>query len=84
MMLAMDPMEPAWTERASTIVLLPKKDCPFCFGVDYRKLNAVKIHQSYFMPHMTDCINSISGGTIFQTSHIVDNGRSRLQDKIAA
>lgn len=48
----MDVIARAKTEWASTVVLVHKKIWILCYLVDYRKLNTVKVHDSYQIPCM--------------------------------
>lgn len=50
-----------------TIVVVPKKDGTLRICVDYRKLNALTIRDSYPIPHMEECINSLGDATMFST-----------------
>jgi len=60
-------IEPAQSEWASPVVIVTKKDGSPRFCVDYRKLNAVTIRDSYPLPRMDDCIDSLGDARIFTT-----------------
>jgi len=60
-------IEPAQSEWASPVVLVTKKDGSPRFCVDYRKLNAVTIRDSYPIPRMDDCIDSLGNARVFTT-----------------
>ena len=60
-------IEPATSEWASPIVLVPKKDGQLRFCVDYRKLNEQTIADAYPLPRMDDCIDSLGDASIFTT-----------------
>lgn len=58
-MLAIDVIDPAQTEWASSIVFVPNKDGALCFCVDYLKLNEVTTHNSYPIPCMDELIDAM-------------------------
>ena len=66
-MIEADVIEPAQSEWASPVVLVPKKDGTLRFCVDYRKLNAVTVSDTYPLPRIDDCIDSLGNATIFTT-----------------
>jgi len=66
-MLGMGVIEPAQTEWASPIVFAPKKDGAMRFCVDYRRLNAMTLRDSYPIPRMDECIDSLGDANIFTT-----------------
>eukprot|EP00171_Calliarthron_tuberculosum_P023710 IDg23710t1 len=47
--------------------LAPKKDGSLRFCIDYRRLNAVTKRDSYPLPRMDDCIDSLGTANIFTT-----------------
>lgn len=49
------------------MVLVRKKDGTLRFCVDYRKLNAVIIKDSYSLPRIQDILNRLSGNSWFST-----------------
>ena len=49
-MLSAGVIEPATTKWASPVVIVPKSDGTLRFCVDYRKLNALKVKDSYRIP----------------------------------
>ena len=59
--------EPASTEWASPVVLIPKKDGSHRFCVDYRRLNSKTAANSYQLPRMDDCIDSLGDAAVFTT-----------------
>lgn len=66
-------IEPATTEWASPIVFTTKKDGSIWFCVDYWKLNAFTIRDSYSLPRMDECIDTLGEARIFST-HDANSG----------
>ena len=66
-MLRAGVIEPATSEWASPVVLVPKKDNSLRFCVDYRSLNGKTIADTYPLPRMDDCIDSLGDAAIFTT-----------------
>ena len=66
-MLQAEVIEPSTSEWASPVILVPKPDGSLRFCVDYRKLNAVTKRDSYPMPRMDECIDSLGDATLFST-----------------
>ena len=66
-MLQAGVIEPAQSEWASPVVLVPKSDGTLRFCVDYRRLNAVTIKDSYPLPRMDECIDSLGDANVFST-----------------
>lgn len=66
-MLRAGVIEPATAEWASPVVLVPKKDRTLRFCVDYRRLNAKTVPDTYPLPRMDDCIDSLGEAGIFST-----------------
>ena len=60
-------IEPVSTEWASPVVLVPKKDGSLRFCVHYRRLNAKTVADSYPLPRMDDCIDSLGDTAVFTT-----------------
>jgi hypothetical protein len=66
-MLKAGVIEPARSEWASPVVLAPKPDGSTRFCIDYRKLNAVTVRDSYPLPRMDECIDSLGDASVFST-----------------
>ena len=66
-MLKAGVIEPASTEWASPVVLVPKPDGFMRFCVDYRKVNAMTTRDTYPLPRMDECIDSLGDARIFST-----------------
>jgi len=65
--LEADVIEPTSSELGFPVVLVPKKDGTLRFGVDYRLLDVVTKKDSYPLPRMDECIDSLIEATIFST-----------------
>ena len=66
-MLDMDVIEEAECEWASPVVFAPKPDGTLRFCVDYRRLNAMTVRDSYPIPRMDECIDSLGDANVFTT-----------------
>lgn len=66
-MIAVKVIDPVTTEWAAPIVFAPRKDDSLQFCVDYRKLDAVTIRDSYRHPRMDKCIERLREATVFDT-----------------
>ena len=62
-MLRHKVIEPSKSPWAFPIVLVPKKDGTLRFCVDYRKLNAITIKDSYALPRIDDVLATLRGNT---------------------
>ena len=60
-------IEPAASPWASNVVLVRKKDGSLRFCVDYRALNSITYKDTYPLPHIDLCLDSLSGSTWFTT-----------------
>ena len=66
-MLETDAIEPALSEWASPIVLVPKKDGSLRFHIVYRRLNAGTTPDAYPFPRIDDCLDFLGDAAIFTT-----------------
>lgn len=66
-MLEMGVIEPSDSPWASPVVLVRKKDHSLRYCIDYRKLNEVTKRDSYPLPNMQDCLESLAGTKCFST-----------------
>lgn len=66
-MLNAGVIEPASTDWASPVVLVPEKDGSLRFFVDYQRLNAKKRADSYPLQCIDDFIDSLGAAAVFNT-----------------
>ena len=66
-MLDKGVIRPSTLSCGSPIVLVPKKDGSIRFCVDYRKLNAITVKDSYALPRIDDALASLSGNKYFSS-----------------
>ena len=66
-MLRQGVIEPATSEWASPVVLVPKTDGTLRFCVDYRKLNTLTVKDTYPLPRIEECLDSLGDAVIFST-----------------
>ena len=66
-MLHKGVISPVQSEWASPVVIVPKSDGSLRFCVDYRKLNAMTVRDTYPLPRMDECIDSLGDAKIFST-----------------
>ena len=64
-MLDLKVIEPSNSEWAAPIVFAPKKDGSLRLCIDYRRLNAATIRNSYPIPRIHECIDSLGDATVF-------------------
>ena len=66
-MLDAKVVRPSTREWATPVVVFPKKDGSPRSCVDYRRLSAVTKKDSYPIPRMEDCIDSLGDARVFST-----------------
>lgn len=66
-MLDKEVIEPSPSEWASPVVFARKKDGTMRFCVDYRRLNAMTVPESYPIPRMDECLDSLGEAEIFSS-----------------
>ena len=66
-MLRAGVIEPAQSEWASRVALVPKPDGSLRFCIDYRCVNAITVRDTYPQPRMDECIESVGDASVFTT-----------------
>eukprot|EP00171_Calliarthron_tuberculosum_P003874 IDg3874t1 len=66
-LLSQDIIQPSKSQFASPVVLAPKSDGSLRFCIGYRRLNAITIKDSYPLPRMDDCLDSLGSADFFTT-----------------
>jgi hypothetical protein len=66
-MLKAGLIEPATSEWESPVVLITKKDGSIRLCVEYRKINALTLKDSYALPRMDECLDSLGDAIVFST-----------------
>ena len=64
-MLKNGVIRPSSSEWASPVVLVPKKDGGIRFCVDYTKVNAITVKDSYPLRNIRDIFDQLNGATVF-------------------
>ena len=60
-------MRPSNSEWTALVCLVPKSDGTLRFCVDYRRLNSVSKRDSYPLPRLDDCLDSLGNAQYFTT-----------------
>jgi hypothetical protein len=66
-MLAAKVIEPAQLPWQSNVLLVPKRDNTFRFTVNYRSVNNITVKDSYALPRIDACLDSLRGSGYFST-----------------
>ena len=66
-MLRLEVIEPSLSELASPVVLIPKPYGSPRFCIDHRQLNEPTVRDSYPIPRMDDCLDSLGDAQFFST-----------------
>jgi len=65
--LMLEDIEPSQSEWASPVVLIAKTDGSHRFCIDYRQLNERTVRDSYPLPRMDNCLESLGDSQFFST-----------------
>ena len=60
-------IEPSTSPWSSPVLMVPKKDGSYRFCVDFRGLNQVSQSTDYPLPRVDECLEAMSGATVFTT-----------------
>jgi len=66
-MLKIEVIEPSQSEWTSPVVLIPKRYGSPRFCIDHRQLNERTVRDSYPLPRMDDCLDSLGDAQFFST-----------------
>ena len=66
-MKKMGVIEPSESPWAAPVVLVRKRDGTLRYCIDYRKLNQVTQKDSYPLPNVQDCLDSLDGAQFFSS-----------------
>ena len=66
-MKSLGVIEPSESPWAAPVVLVRKKDGTLRYCIDYRRLNSVTKKDSYPLPNMQDCLDSLDGAKFFSS-----------------
>jgi len=66
-LLKLEVIELSQSELASPVVLIPKPDGSPRFCIDHRQLHERTVRESYPLPRMDDCLDSLGDAQFFST-----------------
>ena len=66
-LIEQDLIEPAQGAWSSPVVLVKKKDGSWRFCIDYRRLNAVTVHDAYPLPRIDESLEALADSQYFST-----------------
>lgn len=70
-MLERGVIQPSTSPWSSCVCLVRKKDGTPRFCIDYRLINAITVKDSYPLPRISDCLDSLAGATCFSTMDLL-------------
>lgn len=59
--------ETAYSEWSTPVLFAPKKYGKLLFCIYYRKINQASVKDSYHLPRMDECIDSLGDANVFKT-----------------
>ena len=83
-MLQAKVIEPARSEWASNVCLAKKKDGGLRFAIDFRRVNRLSTPDSYPLPRIDNCLDTLSGACWFSTIDLRSGFWQVAQDKADA
>ncbi|VDI15382.1 Hypothetical predicted protein [Mytilus galloprovincialis] len=66
-LLQSETVIPSHSEWSAPVVLVRKKDGGIRWCIDYRKINAVTSKDSYPLPNIEECLDTLAGASVFST-----------------
>lgn len=64
-MLVFSIIQPSASPYFNMVLIIMKKDCSWCFYVDYRALNQATIQDKFSVPMIEELLGELYGATIF-------------------
>ena len=63
-------IRPSKSPYASQVVIVHKKNGEICLCVDFRKLNAISIHDSFPLPHVEEALQAVQAAVWFSSFNL--------------